>query len=139
MLVKLMPEQISDQWELVREVIVGSRPHDLIKYDTNSVLEELLLGVKDCWASVNGKGVPEGMVITEVSSFNGHKQLFIFALYTFENVSEDSWLKGAGTLVKYAQSKGCKGIAAYSNVDSVIKFTERLGGDASQRFIYIPL
>lgn len=146
MLTKLLPDQISGFWDVIKYAIeeslppvVGEGPDKM-----NRILMSLLSGKSQCWASyiVDGKRRKfEGVVITRImyDDASDTRSLLIYCLYGYEEVGRGSWLGGFKTLTKYAISRGCERIVGYTDLPSVTKIVERFGGEARYTFVSIPL
>ena len=146
MLTRLLPDQVSNLWSIIKYAveeslppIAGESPNKM-----NNILTALLCSKAQCWMSYTKSGEGnkfEGLVITEIThdDISDTKSLLIYCLYGFEEISKSSWTGGMKALVKFAASRGCSNITAYSEVPSIISLVERLGGEAKYRFIKIPL
>lgn len=144
MLVRLLPEQISVQWDMIKPAILESLHSAHESADTNETLTSLLNSSSQCWASIrrdNGRDIIEGLVITMVTKnlFDKEKNLLIYSLYGYDMSNRDAWEGGFRTLAIFAKSEGCSRIIGYTNVPSLIKLVESLGGDTKQRLISIPV
>ena len=146
MLTRLLPDQVSNLWSIIKYAveeslppIAGESPNKM-----NNILTALLCSKAQCWMSyVKSKegNKFEGLVITEIThgDISDTKSLLIYCLYGFEKASRKSWTGGMKALVKFASSRGCSSITAYSEIPSIISLVERLGGETKYRFIKIPL
>ena len=144
MLVKLLPEQISVQWDMIKPAIIDSLLSAHENVDTNEILTSLLNGFSQCWVSTrrdNERDVIEGLIITMItkSLFDEGKNLLIYSLYGYSMDNKEAWEGGFRTLATFARADGCSRITGYTNVSSLIKLVEKLGGDIDQRFISIPV
>lgn len=145
MLTQLIPDQISNFWDIIKFAVEESLPP--IAGDSpdkmNKILAALLIGKAQCWASyIKGEEFNkfEGIVITKIlfDDISDTKSLLIYCLYGYENVDKRSWLSGLKALTKYAMSQGCIQIVGYSNVSLILKVVKSLGGEAEQTFIKLP-
>ncbi len=146
MLTKLMPEQISAFWNIIKYAIeeslppiVGESPDKM-----NKILAALLCGKAQCWASYDKTEKEnrfEGIVITNIveDSISDTKNFLIYCLYGYENVDKKNWLNGFKSLVKYATARGCSRIIGYSDVPLILRLVKRLGGETKYTFISLPL
>ena len=130
MLVKMLPDQISDNWEILSYGIQQALhpiTYQSPKRMTN-ILESLLSQEMDLWLSVKEDKI-QGLIVTSLiyESNSDVKDLLIYCLYGFRNLSSKQIIEGMSTLKKYAASKGCKRITAYSNIESVIKIMKKFG------------
>ncbi len=142
MLVKLTSEQVSKNWPAIRKAIEASLPPISVGAEDrmNRILEAIINDYAHCWFNYNKDDQLDVVVVTSFLSdeITGIKNLFIFAMYGMM-AERRSWLEGLKTLVRFARGHGCDQIVAYSDIDSVIKFVERVGGDGDFRLIRIPV
>lgn len=142
MLVMLLPEQVSANWDEIRSLTEEATPGPTgADFDRmNNILEDALIGKKKFWISYNEDEIFDGLVGTEIyeDRINGIRTMEIFALWA-KGAREGSWTKGWDTLARYAVKNECKRIVAYTKDSSLIRRAERLGGDVSFTFIDIPL
>lgn len=142
MLTRLLPEQISSFWDIIKYAIEESLPPVVGEHPDkiNRILSSLLSGKSQCWASYvrNGESSKfEGIVITKIlyDDVSDTRNFLIYCLYGYNPVNRTSWLNGLKSLAKYAKSKGCSQIVGYSEIDFIIKLADRLGGNTDFRFI----
>ena len=146
MLTKLLPDQISTFWDIIRYAIEESLPPIAGEGPDrmNRILASLLNGKAECWISsaINkSKRIFEGVVITKLQydDISNTKNLLIYCLYGYEGVDPESWKSGFKSLVKYASSKGCNRIIGYTENPFIIKLVNRLGGETRYTFVSLPL
>ncbi len=141
-LVKLLPDQITRNWDTIGYAIEISLPPTAVKSDEtmNNILMALLDGRIDCWISLNEDGRIGGVISTVVmyDDIVGVKNLLIYSLFAFEWADENAWLDGLEALKKYAIGKGCSRITGYTEFDSIIERVKSMGGEAKQMFISLP-
>ena len=142
MLVKLLPSQVVDNWEVLSYGIQQALPP--ITYESpkrmQKILESIMLNEMHVWVGLNNDQKIEGVIITcPIYEKNSDvNDLLIYTLYGYENLSYEVIKEGIATLKSYAKSKGMKRITAYSNVDSVIRLFQALGGQEEWKYISIP-
>lgn len=146
MLTLLLPDQVSKFWDVISYAIEQSLPPiaDESPDKMNKILSSLLCGKAQCWASYVVEGETrrfEGIVVTRIvhDDVSGIKNLLIYCLYGYDIVNRSSWISGFKSLVKYATSKGCNRIIAYTDVQHIINIVEKLGGETKYRFVSLPL
>jgi hypothetical protein len=142
MLTKLLPDQISKFWDIIKYAIeeslpptVGESPNKM-----NKILSSCLSGKIDVWASYNRKEDSakfEGLVLTRIlfDEASETKNLLIYCLYGYEMVDKKSWIDGYKTILKYANSRKCSQIVGYTNVPLIIEVVKKLGGESNYTFI----
>jgi len=141
MLTKLLPDQISKFWPIVKYAVEQSLPPVVGEHPDkmNRILSSALCNHIDVWVSYT-KGEDnkfEGIVLTEIlyDEASGTKNLLIYCLYGYDLVSNESWMQGLVNLVKYAKAKQCNQIVAYTKEEVIIKLVKRLGGETDYTFI----
>ena len=143
-LLKLSPEQLMQQWPYVKECIILALP-PYVASDPDNIIriqEQLLVGSLDCWACIEDEtGKFYGIVTTQVVADEATmtKNLFLFSVTLTEEHENIIWEEGYIYLSKYAASKGCKAIIAYTNQESVIMLADKLGADTNWRLLRFPL
>jgi len=145
MILRLLPEQISVQWDMIKPAIEKSLESACEDPDMNDILTGLIEGSSQCWVSsrkaTNGGNIIEGIIITMITGdlFGEGRNLLIYSLFGYDMSTREAWRGGARALATFAKSKGCSRIVAYTSVSSLIKLAEGLGGTADQRFVSIPI
>ena len=143
---QLLPDQVSNSWDVVKHAIEASTPPTTTWTPNmlNKILTSLLCGKAQCWFGYVVKGEERKLKVVLVTNIlyddiSDTRNLLIYSAYSYEDTDRSDLLSGFKTLVKYAASKNCKNIVAYSNVPSIINLAKRLGGETSQTFISLPL
>jgi|GEM_PF-1948415 hypothetical protein len=138
MLTRLLPDQISKLWDIIRYAIENSGPTtDNEQPDRmNRILSAALSGRVSIWASyVKGEvNKFEGIVVTDTlyDDATGIKNLLIYSIYGYvDKVDKKSYVTGISALSKYAKSLGCTNIVAYTKDREIVALVNRLGGDTS--------
>lgn len=142
MLTKLLPEQISTHWDIVKFAIEQSLPPTVGDHPDkiNRILSSLLCGKTQCWVShiKNEKSSKlEGIVLTQMiyDDASNTKNLLIYCMYGYEGFEDVSWFNGLKALVKYAKSRGCTKVVAYTDSPYITKIVNKLGGESKYTFI----
>jgi len=142
MLTKLLPDQISKFWPIVKygieqslPPVVGDHPDKMSR-----ILSGALSGKIDVWASYNRTGDNakfDGIMLTQIlyDDPSGTKNLLIYCLYGYEKVDKQSWIDGFKSILSYASSKGCMQIVGYTDVPILIDLVKQFGGEAKYTFI----
>jgi hypothetical protein len=142
MLVKLIPEQISRHWDIIKygieeslPPVVGSHPDRM-----NRILSSALCGTLDVWVSYLRMSETvrlEAVVVTKIlyDDSSNTKNLLIYCLYGYEAIDNNSWTDGFKTLLKYAKAIGCSRIVAYTEYGYIVKLFKELGGEAKYTFL----
>jgi hypothetical protein len=145
MLVQLLSEQVAEYWNIIKYAVEGSLPPIANEaYDKmNRILEALLTDQMQCWVSYREEEsgrVLEGILITTITGdfCSDIKSLLVYSLYGF-NATEQAWAEGFSTISKWAKSKGCNRIIAYTDVPRIIEIIQQLGGEAKYSLVSLPL
>ena len=145
MLTKLLPEQISKFWPIIKYAVEMSLPPIAGEHPDrmNRILASTLSGTTDVWASYT-RGEEnrfEGIVLTRLGydETSNTKSLLIYCLYGYGEVNRNSWLQAIELLAKYAKSKGCSRVTAYTSEPYIVKLATDLGADVSYTFISFDL
>ena len=141
MINRLMPDQISKFWPIIKYAVEQSLPPVVGEHPDkmNRILSSALCGEIDVWVSYN-KGENnkiEGIILTEFlfDMPSGTKNMLIYCLYGYEEVSDESWVYGISGLARYAESRQCSRIVTYTDVPYMINLAKQLGGEANYTFI----
>ena len=142
MLIRLLPDQISQFWNVIKYAIEQSLPPIAYEHPDklNRILSAAISGKVEVWVSYTKTqevNKLEGVVVTKIlyDDASGTKNLLIYCLYGYEKVNSDSWLIGLTALVKYAKSRGCSQIISYSDIPHIIDIVKYLGGEARYTFL----
>jgi len=140
MLTRLLPEQVSRLWPIIKYAIAQSVPPISGEHPDklNRILSSALCGKIDVWASyIKGEvNKFEGIAVTEVvyDDVTGIKNLMIYSIYSYideEKVKGSSYVSGLVSFAKYAKSLKCSNVIAYTQKSGIVALAKRLGGDTS--------
>ena len=146
MLTKLLPDQVSQHWDVIKYAIeeslppvVGDNPDKM-----NNILMSILTDKTQCWASYvrdESETRFEGIVLTRIlyDDASDTKSLLIYCLYGYEKVDKESWLGGIKALSKFALSRGCVQVVAYTAHDYIVNISKSLGADSAYTFVTFDL
>jgi hypothetical protein len=140
-LLQMMPDQAMHYWDVLRDYIEQSLPpyaaseHSLLR-----IQEDILVGNIQCWIflcgtpdAINAKAFITTRIVTDESTLT--RNLLIFTFTANEHLTDDEYRSGYESLIKFASSRKCSKMIAYSNVDKVVKLAAQLGADCSYRFM----
>jgi hypothetical protein len=146
MITKLLPDQISKFWPVVKYAVEQSLPPTVGDHPDkmNRVLSGMLSGKLDVWVSYRHEGEVtkfDGIIVTQIlyDDASNTKSLLIYSIYAYESTLPTTWAEGFESLFKYAKSKGCYKCIAYSSVPYVVEQAKKFGADTSFTFISFPL
>jgi hypothetical protein len=147
MLTQLLPDQISKFWPVIKYAIEEALP-PTIKGEhpdkMNRILSAALSGKLDVWASydrINEVTKFNGIVVTQIlyDDASNVYNLLIYVVFAYENTTTKTWEEGYEALAKYAKSKKCTNMIAYSSVPKIVSIAKAFGADTSFTLISIPL
>lgn len=144
MLVRLLPEQILKQWDILAPTLEATLP-PVERTRMAAVLKSLLSGRLVMWLALttpNGKDSEvAAMVVTSLvqSACGEGCDLLIYALYGWDRIEPEMWTGGLSTLQQYARGLKCDRIIAFTNVERVKQVVNQLGGDTSWSLLTFPL
>jgi len=146
MLTKLLPDQISAFWDIIKYAIEESLPPIAGESPDkmNNILTSLLNGKAECWASHRMEGnnrIFEGVAITklQLDDISNTKGLLIYCLYGYEKTVRESWTAAFLVLAKYAKSKGCTRISSYVNLPYLINLAKEFNANVDYTYIVFPI
>lgn len=139
MLLLLLPEQISQYWDDIKEGLNKALPPGPLDREAK-LLAGMQVGKVQCWISyqITGKEpIVDGAVITALidDQVHGLRNLLIYAVWGLGEVREATWTEGIEALKKFAKSKGCSRMVAYSDIPLIIKLTNIGEGEARYTFL----
>ena len=140
---KLLPEQISTFWDIIKFAVEKSLPPVAGEHpDTiNRVLASALRGTIDVWAEYVKEEEREikfeGIALTQLlyDEPSNTKNLLIYCLYGYDPIDPGSWARTLSVISKYAQEKGCNQIMAYVTLPHIISLAKGLGADTKFTFV----
>jgi hypothetical protein len=140
MLTKLLPDQISSFWPVIKYAIeeslppmVGDSPDKM-----NRILSSCLSGGLEVWASYQHLDNKfEAIVVTQFlyDDASNMKNLLLYCVYGYVKISETSWVEAWEAMNKYAKANGCKKIVCYSANPFIVEQAKAFGGDIRFTFI----
>ena len=146
MLTKMLPDQISKFWPIIKYAVeeslpptVGENPDKM-----NRILSSMISGKLEVWASYRYEEEIikfEAILVTQLlfDEASGVKNLLLYCVYGYTVITDSSWLEGFKAISKYAKSLGCSGIVAYTANENVVELAKKFGADTSFVFVSIPL
>ena len=139
----MLPEQIAERWDFIKPAIENSLPLLAENKNTdrmNNVLECLLLDKLQCWVTFDKDNNIKAVTTTRIcfDDISMTYDLLMFSTYTFSDMSRRDWLTGLKTLNKFAKSRNCSRIVAYTDNNDMVRLSERLGWK-SKIFLYFVL
>lgn len=142
MITKMLPDQIAKFWPIVKYAIEQSLPPVVGDHPDrmNRILSAALADKVDVWAIYHydeEKVVFEGVALTKVlyDDVSGTRNLLLYCLYGYNELSKESWNTGLKALATYAKEKKCSFITAYTEFEGIKAIASKLGADTKYTFI----
>lgn len=139
---KLLPEQISAFWDVIKFAIEESLPPIVNDHPDkmNRILSAALRGTIDVWAEYTKEGENvkfEGIALTQelYDEPSETKNLLIYCLYGYNPIDPGSWARTLVVIAKYAKENGYSQIVSYSSIPHIINLAKGLGGNTDFTFI----
>ena len=141
---KLLPEQISAFWDVIKFAVEESLPPLAGEHPDkmNRILSAALRGTLEVWAEYVKEGEEgnikfEGIALTQIlyDEPSGTRNMLIYCLYGYGPINPGSWARTLSVVSNYAQEKGCNQIMAYTDVEHLVNLARGLGADTSYTFI----
>jgi hypothetical protein len=138
MLVRIVPEDVSQNWEYFAPMIAASFPQDLGVSRTllTNVLAAILRGDLIVWLDYPEEGKsPSAMITTYVREdpIMCINTLLIYNLYLMKEQPLSYWKENLQTLVKYSKARKCKAIAGYTDDPKYLRWLGMVGADTKTR------
>lgn len=139
MLVPLVPEQVSKQWDFFAPIIAASLPPQIAFSfkGMSNVLRAILVEDMVVWAYYNDEDDLEFVMTTTVvdDKVTYIRSLLIYSFASVGHVRKSYMREVFDTLSKYCKAVKCDSVIAYSNKEPINKFLETMGADISNRLI----
>lgn len=141
MLVKLLKTDIDRLWNIIAPMIEKSLPDwvDLSENVMTNILESLMVGNLTGWFIYTDSKKPEivgfGTTRIAIDEMSGERTLIIYSLYSLNKITKGIWMNATEKITRYAITQKCTSIAAFSNLENVVKLSEMLGADTSVTYI----
>jgi hypothetical protein len=142
MLVKMLPSQVGDKWDILSYAISQSLPptvmHDeaSVEKALNNIRLALLKGTMQAWIVSEGNKVQAvSTTAVTVDSISGERNLIIYTLFGYRKMAISQWSAALDTLKHFAKTMGCSLICAFSDVERVKEIASGLDANVSNLFI----
>lgn len=146
MLLKLLPEQVSDRWQALKDGIEASLPvvNDEDPEKMNNILAAILTGDVQCWVSyreledLKKQGVALVLTTTVDDRLTNTRSLLLYLVWAWEKTQASDWIEGFQALTKFAKLMKCNRLISYTDDEKVIKIAEKFNGEF-RTFISFPV
>jgi hypothetical protein len=127
----LNPEEISLFWEIIKAGLEDNLPYMEVEKDiyTSRMFKSLLGGTLFCAIHVVSEGVVDLMAIITPTfdAISGVKNLLVYTIATYGEVSRESCLKGLAGLEEFAKKAGCNRICYYTENEELVHAVKDIG------------
>lgn len=145
MITKLLPENVTDNWDVIKEAIRASLPPFALDAPDKMtrILESIILGDLEVWTYYDNteglkiKSIWTTSIVTDPESKT--KNLLIYSIFNYDHSTEDNWIEGLSAMKDYAKANDCAAITGFTVQPYILKFVESIGGSTAVRFIKIPV
>jgi hypothetical protein len=146
MFVKLLSPQVTNWWELIWPCIEKCLPpcEEKEKRQAN-ILQALLEERMQVWVMLRKEeGVNKILAILSTTVTQDEcsktKSLLIYSLFSYSTaMTAQDYTEGFEGLQKFARSKGCESVSAFTNLDKIVALIKRHKGSSEFRFISLPV
>lgn len=139
---KLLPEQISAFWDVIKYAIEQSLPPIVNDHPDkmNRILSAALRGTIEVWAEYvkeDEKAKFEAIMLTQMlyDEPSETRNMLIYCLYGYNPIDPGSWARTLAVIIKYAKEKRCNQLIAYSSIPHIINLARGLGANTDYTFI----
>lgn len=146
MLLKMLPEQVSDRWDMFKDGIERSLPvvNDEDPEKMNNILASILTGEIQCWVSyreledLKKHGVALVLTTTVDDLITRTRSLILYLVWAWEKTEARDWIEGFQALMKFSKLMRCQRLIAYTSDEKVVKIAEKFNAEF-QTFISFPV
>ena len=149
MLLRLLPDQVNDMWDIIRPAIRESLPPFTGEREEvmNKILFAILTEKLICWLSYKKAEKPGGTIKLDglmttcfvEDPISATRNILIYTVYGYADVREEAWLEGYDCLIKFGRAHGCVNIIAYTMLDYLKELAEKFQGDSAFNLITVPI
>ena len=138
-MVRLLPNQVVNVWELLKEGIKEAFP-PFLKLDEdklNRILETLLAGDMTCWVSYNNLGQPHGFALANfIYDYPSQsKNLLLYVIWSKGDATDKVWADSYRPVLAYAKQEGCDKIVGYTNNKRMLEVARLVGARTEMTFV----
>lgn len=141
MITRLLPEQVSNLWDIIKHAIEESLPPIVTRSpdSMNRILASLLSGKTDCWISytkTEEMSKFDAVILTKLifDDATHTKNLLLYSVYGYAKMEPRHWMEGFAFMSKYALAQGCDRLIAYTEVPYLIEMAKQYNAEM-QTFI----
>lgn len=140
MLIRIEPEQVNENWDVIGGGIRESIPSWVtMKFERmTKILTAIMLEKAICWAYYKDASMetPDLVMVTTVMEdpLTGTRALLIYSIYAFVQLQQGHWVEILDTLKKYCPVIDCESVVGFTDVPEIIKLIKVLDGKINLAF-----
>lgn len=140
MIVRFTPEQVSEQWDVIKDAVVTVFSKDVEDRGkaSNVILQNLLCSIMQCWTVIVDNKVHAIIITAFMYTPIGTKSLMLYAMYIYNPVSNEEWISTYEGIKKYALTNGCKNIVGYVSNPKLLTILKNIE-HTREMFVTIPI
>lgn len=140
MIVRFTPEQISEQWDVIKEAVATVFAKNIEDKDraSNIILQNLLSNIMQCWAVVVDNKVDAIIITAFMYTPIGTRSLMLYAIYIYNPIDDKEWISTYEDIKKYALANGCKNIVGYVSNPKLLAILKNIE-HIREMFVTIPI
>lgn len=146
MLLKMLPEQVSDRWDMFKDGIEENLPttNDEDPEKMNNILSAILCEEIQCWVSYrepvgsDKEGVALVLTTTVDDLITNTRSLILYLVWAWSKTQASDWIEGFDAMLKFAKLMKCHRVIAYSNEEKIISIAKKFNAEM-QTFMSFPV
>lgn len=127
MLIRLVPEEVNDRWDVLRPILRHSLSPvvEAGQVTMERILVAVLKEALDVWMLYGAGGKASGVITTAMSEdgITGERTMLVYSFNLYHKVGRGVYEAAVETLRRWAESKDCQWVSWYTENESM----ERLG------------
>ena len=139
MIIKLMPDQISQLWDSIRYGVINAVAPIVDPNPDNmqDILCQLLRQDMQCWCVIEEDKKILGYIVTSITVDTNTKfrSLMIYSLFLYKGIDDDMWADAYAAIEKFAEVNKCTRLIAYSANDRAIEIAKKF--DFNSDYTYL--
>lgn len=142
MIIKLIPEQITELWDSIRYGVIHAVAPlvDPTPDNIQDILCQLLRQDMQCWCvynEVDGNKEIYGYIITSISIDGNTKfrSLIIYSVFLYKKADPDMWADGMDLVERFALSNDCTRVVAYTNNPTILSIANKGGYNTDYTYL----
>ena len=149
MISKLTCDQVAEIWPVIKDGLQNDLELPIFgrhKYRETNILESLLSGSMEAWASYEKDEEEESIILYTISLTSiyadpctKNRTFHIFSVLWYRDPPKEYLLESKRALTEYAESKNCHTMSSATNRTELVEMASKMGVDTSFTLLYIDL